>query len=421
MHVVIAFSEQQHTDMMKAKFLILPIIILMAVVFTPQPSFARYASIVVNETTGQVLYSRSADKRLYPASLTKVMTLYLMFEALDAGTVTMDTRMKVSRVAAGRSPSKLGLRVGSTLSVKDAILSLVTKSANDAATVISEHLAPSERAFAKKMTRKAHALGMTKTTFKNASGLPHSKQRSTARDMARLAVAIRKDFPQYFHYFKTQRFSFRGKRYKNHNKLLTQFRGTDGIKTGYIRASGFNLIATAERNGTRLVGVVFGGRSGASRNKHMIYLLDKQFKKLPSFNAPIVRPASQKKVKVPPKKPKVVRLQAVKLTPAKPDISTDLPTLNDPVVVRRANPSDWGIQVGSFARRANAHIAARDARRAARDILLRQPAKLRPVVYGSVTFWQVQFHGFNEDHAREACVELLQSGMACIAVPSPQV
>ncbi|MCE2516992.1 MAG: D-alanyl-D-alanine carboxypeptidase [Alphaproteobacteria bacterium] len=407
--------------MMKTKDFFLPIIILLAVVFAPQPSFARYASIVVNETTGEVLYSRSADKQLYPASLTKVMTLYLLFEALDEGRVTMDTRMKVSRVAAGRSPSKLGLRVGSTIAVKDALLALVTKSANDAATVISEHLGGTEREFAKKMTRKARALGMSRTTFRNASGLPHSKQRSTARDMARLAVAIRKDFPQYFHFFKTQRFSYRGKKYKNHNKLLSQFRGTDGIKTGYIRASGFNLIATVERDGTRLVGVVFGGRSGASRNKHMIYLLDKQFRKLPKFKGPVVRPAKQDRVKVPPKRPRTVAVFAARTPPPKPDTSTDLPALDDPVVARAPDPSNWGIQVGSFSRRANAHLAARDARQAARDILSRQPAKLRPVVYGSVTFWQVQFHGFDEDRAREACVELLQSGMACIAVPSPQV
>ncbi len=405
---------------------------MLAVVFTPQPSFARYASIVVNETTGEVVYSRSADKQLYPASLTKVMTLYLMFEALDAGDTTMDTKMKVSRVAAGRSPSKLGLKAGSSLSVKDAILSLVTKSANDAATVISEHLAPSERDFAKKMTRKAKALGMSRTTFKNASGLPHSQQKSTARDMARLAVAIRKDFPQYFHYFKTKQFSFRGKRYKNHNRLLTQFKGTDGIKTGYIRASGFNLIATAERGGVRMVGVVFGGRTGASRNKHMIFLLDKQFSKLPTFDAPapILRQAkiaAPSPPKTPPKKPRAVLVFAAKSAPsikssgARLDTSTDLPQLNDPVVRRPVQTSDWGIQVGSFSRRANAHIAARNARHSAEDILSRLPAKLRPVTYGSVTFWQVHFQGFNEDRAREACAELLQSGMACIALPSSQI
>ncbi|NBR40845.1 MAG: D-alanyl-D-alanine carboxypeptidase, partial [Alphaproteobacteria bacterium] len=204
---------------------------------------AKYASIVVNENTGEVMYSRNADKQLYPASLTKIMTLYMLFEALDNGQVRMDTKMKVSKLAASRSPSKLGLKPGSYITVENAIMALITKSANDVATVVSEHLAKSERAFAKKMTRKAHALGMSRTTFRNASGLPHSQQKSTARDMAKLAIAIRRDFPHYFHLFKTKSFEYNGRRFKNHNTLLSSYSGTDGIKTGYINASGFNLVA----------------------------------------------------------------------------------------------------------------------------------------------------------------------------------
>ena len=426
--VVIGFQITADKLMMKAKFFFLPMILL-AVVLAPQPVLARYASIVVNETSGEVMYARNADKQLYPASLTKVMTLYLLFEALDAGEVTMDTRMKVSRVAAGRSPSKLGVRAGSTLKVKDAMLALVTKSANDAATVIAEHLGGTERKFAKKMTRKAHSLGMSRTNFRNASGLPHSKQKSTARDMARLAIAIRKDFPQYFHYFKTQRFSFKGKRYKNHNRLLKNYKGTDGIKTGYIRASGFNLIASVERHGTRLVGVVFGGRTGASRNKHMIHLLDKQFARLPVFKQPDLQQVKAptkppQRLKVPPKKPQVVKIIAAEAkarAKAGPLLTTDLPDLEDPPVVLPMTTSEWGIQVGSFSRRINAHIAARDARMAAADFLDLQPAELKPVTYGNLTLWRVQFHGFDESRAREACVELLQSGLSCIALPKPQV
>ena len=426
--MVIGFQETAKKLIMKAKFFFLPIILL-AVVLAPQPVFARYASIVVNETSGKVMYARNADKQLYPASLTKVMTLYLLFEALDDGHVTMDTKMNVSRVAAGRSPSKLGVKAGSTLKVKGAMLALVTKSANDAATVIAEHLGGTERKFAKKMTRKAHALGMSRTTFRNASGLPHSKQKSTARDMARLAIAIRKDFPQYFHYFKTQKFNFRGKRYRNHNKLLKNYKGTDGIKTGYIRASGFNLIASVERNGTRLVGVVFGGRSGASRNKHMMHLLDKQFARLPVFKKPdlqqVKAPAKPpQRLNVPPKKPQVVKIIAAEAkarAKADPLINTDLPSLEGPPVVQPIATTERVIQVGSFSRRINAHLAARDARLAAADFLDLQPAKLQPVTYGNLTLWRVQFHGFDETRAREACVELLQSGLSCIALPKPQV
>ena len=215
---------------------------------------------------------------------------------------------------------------------------------------------------------------------------------------------------------------------------MTQFKGTDGIKTGYIRASGFNLIATTERNGTRLVGVVFGGKSGASRNKHMIYLLNKQFNKLPSFNAPTVQPVRQrdKGVTPPPAKPRVVTITAANIaTPPAPtktiprstalDLTTDLPKLDDPPIINIRSDQDWGIQVGSFSRRASAHIAARNARHLAENFLTLRPAKLREVAYGTVTLWQVQFHGFKEDHARQACVALLESGMACIAMPAPQV
>ena len=252
----------------------------------------------MEETSGKVLYSRNADKKLYPASLTKIMTLYLLFEAMQTGKVSKNTKMKVSKVAAGRSPSKLYLKVGHSISVENAILALVTKSANDVATVVSEHLGGTEREFAKKMTRKAKALGMTRTTFKNASGLPNRAQVSTARDMAKLAIAMRRDFPQYFHYFSNTHFVWNGRKYKNHNRLLTSYKGTDGIKTGYINASGFNLVATVQRNGVRLIGVVFGGRTGRTRDKHMVSLLSKQFGRIKPVQvrsarlpaAPIPRP-----------------------------------------------------------------------------------------------------------------------------------
>jgi len=412
---------------MKLRNIILPFLLILAVVMAPQPSLAKYASIVVNETTGKVLYSRNADKKLFPASLTKVMTLYILFEELEEGRITMDTRMKVSKVAAGRSPSKLGLKAGSTIKVKDAMLALITKSANDVATVIAEHLGGTERKFAKRMTRKARALGMTRTNFRNASGLPHSKQHSTARDMARLAIAIRKDFPQYFPYFKTQTYTWKGKRFKNHNTLLRTFKGTDGIKTGYTRASGFNLIATTERNSTRLVGVVFGGRTGSSRDKHMKYLLAKQFDSLPRFTKPVVRQARapvRQQLPVPPQKPRVVALAAVNDPPPNPSPplrrpSSDLPELIDPALPETTSaPSSWGIQIGSFSKRHRAHIAARNARKLADQIIPLQPARLSEVQYGEVTFWQVQFTGVDEDNARAACILLHRSGMACIVVPS---
>ena len=418
---------------MKVRFFFLLIVsTTLAVVLAPQPSFAKYASIVVNETTGRVMYSRNADQRLFPASLTKVMTLYLVFEQLEQGKMTLDTRMKVSGVAAGRSPSKLYLKPGSTIKVRDAVMALITKSANDAATVIAEHIAGTEREFAKRMTRKAKALGMKRTNFRNASGLPHSQQHSTARDMARLAIAIRKDFPQHFKLFKTQHYSWKGKRFKNHNTLLRNFNGTDGIKTGYTRASGFNLIATVERDGVRLVGVVFGGRTGNSRDQHMRHLLTKQFKRVHILPKPLLQakapPAADRIVEAPPPRPKAIALahatppEQLALAPPRPrPARTDLPELTDPQPAPAGEIVDWGIQIGSFPGRASAHIAARDARAAADTIIGLHPARLRRVYLGSVALWQVQFRGLDEDQAREACTKLHQTGMSCIAVPGSAV
>ena len=379
----------------------------------------RYASIVIEESSGRVLYSRNADKQLYPASLTKIMTLYLLFEALQNRQVTLDTRMKVSRVAASRSPSKLYLKPGQTITVKNAILALVTKSANDVATVVSEHLGGTERAFAKKMTRKAKALGMKRTVFKNASGLPNRAQLSTARDMARLGVAIRRDFPHYFKYFKRTSFNWQGRKFRNHNKLLTQFSGTDGIKTGYINASGFNLVATTERNGVRLVGVVFGGRTGKSRDKHMINLLSRQFKRVkpiqvkstPLPAAPLSRPEN-----LVPKQAVSDTLQIASVT--QPVVSGRASEIDEAVSEVVASLPLWSIQVGSFTRRVSAHKAAITARRTARDELNLTPAELSLVTRGGLPLWRVRFRNLDENRARAACAALLSAGNACIALPA---
>ena len=233
-----------------------------------------YAGIVVDAKTGKTLYSSSADAYRYPASLTKIMTLYIVFEELESGRLSLDSELKVSSYASQRPPSKLGLKPGSTIKVKDAILALVTKSANDVATTVAENLGGSERKFAERMTRTARQLGMSKTTFRNPHGLPDSGQRTTARDMATLGIAIQERFPQYYGYFKTRAYSYKGRTYGNHNKLLGRVKGVDGIKTGYIRASGFNLVTSVNRDGRQIVAVVMGGRSGASRNAQMTKLIN---------------------------------------------------------------------------------------------------------------------------------------------------
>jgi D-alanyl-D-alanine carboxypeptidase len=233
----------------------------------------QFSSIIVDGNSGAVLTSTSPDGQRHPASLTKVMTLYLLFERLDSGKITLDTQMPVSQHAADQDPTKLDLRPGQTLRVEDAIKGMVTRSANDAAVVTAEFLGGSEDDFAKMMTRKAHALGMSRTTYRNASGLPNDEQITTARDQSTLGRAIQDRFPRYYRYFSTTTFNFRGRTITGHNHLLGSVDGVDGIKTGYTRASGFNLITSIHRGNRFLVGVVMGGRSGGARDATMRNLL----------------------------------------------------------------------------------------------------------------------------------------------------
>lgn len=232
-----------------------------------------FASIVVDANSGATLSSTSPDSLRHPASLTKMMTLYMLFERLDAGRIGLDSEMRVSARAAAQNPTKLGLRPGQTIRVEDAIKGLVTKSANDAAVVIAEAIAGDEDDFARMMTRKARALGMTRTVYRNASGLPDDDQVTTARDQATLGRALQDRFPRYYRYFATTSFTFRGRTIRGHNRLVGSVDGVDGIKTGYIRASGFNLVTNLKRGNRHLVGVVLGGRSGGSRDATMRKLL----------------------------------------------------------------------------------------------------------------------------------------------------
>ncbi|NBW04849.1 MAG: D-alanyl-D-alanine carboxypeptidase [Alphaproteobacteria bacterium] len=369
---------------------------------------SKYASIVMEEASGRVLFSRNADSLRYPASLTKIMTLYLLFEDIEAGKISLKSRIPVSKRAAGRSPSKLYLKPGQSINAEQAIYALVTKSANDVATAVAEKLAGTERKFAKRMTRKAKSLGMTRTTFMNASGLPNRRQRSTARDMARLAIAIRRDFPQFYKFFSTKSFSWKGRRFKNHNRLLANYSGTDGIKTGYINASGFNMVAAVERRGVRLIGVVFGGKTSRSRDRHMISILDRQFKRAKTIT---VRAAAAM--------PSALPIAPPRRTADLPEVPATLP--NSAHIAARANkpgdvPSLWSVQIGNFAQRANAHKAAIRARRMADDVLGMTPAHLMLVSRGNMPLWRVRFNNLDEGAARAACAALFSAGSPCIAV-----
>jgi len=236
------------------------------------------SSIVVDGNSGAVLQASNADALRHPASLTKVMTLYLLFERLDAGKIKLDTALKVSEHAAEQAPTKLELRPGQTITVEDAIKGIVTKSANDAAVVIAENLGADEEAFARLMTQKARALGMTRTTYVNASGLPDDDQLTTARDQALLGRAIQDRFPRYYKYFSTESFVYHGEAMRNHNHLLGAIEGVDGIKTGFTRASGFNLLTSVHRDGRYVVAVVLGGPSASERDAHMRKLIGEHLK-----------------------------------------------------------------------------------------------------------------------------------------------
>ena len=253
------------------------------VLLTPCSVQAKYASYVIEAQTGKVHHKVNENTRNYPASLTKMMTLYMIFDALKDERIKLNQKIKISSRAVRQPSSKVSLSKKDKMTFEQAIRAIVTKSANDVATAVAETLSKSERSFALSMTAKARSIGMTRSTFRNASGLPHRGQLSTAKDMATLARRLLRDFPQYYHYFSTKEFTYKGITHKNHNKLLQSYKGTDGIKTGYIRASGFNLVASVERNGHRLIGVVFGGRSSQMRNGHMSTLLDKSYRKIASI------------------------------------------------------------------------------------------------------------------------------------------
>lgn len=254
-----------------------------------------YSAIVVDAKTGRTLHAESPDAPRYPASVTKVMTLYLLFEQIEAGRLSLQSPLSVSAEAARQPPSKIGVRAGSTITVEEAIRALVTKSANDVAVVVAENIGGSEERFAQMMTRRARALGMSRTTFRNASGLPDAGQVTTARDLATLGQAIQDHFPRQWRYFQTYSFAYRGVNHRNHNRLLGRVQGVDGIKTGYIRASGFNLLTSARRGERQLVAVVMGGRTGAARDARMRQLLEEHFPRAyaGSRTAPVIARASE--------------------------------------------------------------------------------------------------------------------------------
>lgn len=395
----------------------------------------RYAAIVVDANSGEVLYDKRADNPRYPASITKVMTMYLAFEALAEGRLKPTDRIIVSPRAAAQSPTKLGLRAGETISVDDAMHAIAVKSANDMAVALAEKLGGTESRFAELMTLRARELGMSNTRFVNASGLPDSRQVTTARDLAILSRAVMRDYPQYYSFFSTKSFTYRGQTMRNHNKLLGQMPGVDGIKTGFTNASGFNLAASAVRDGHRLIAVVLGGSSGAWRDDNVEDLL------LTGFSV-IKRRGMGEKITIAqtmfePQSAggyKILRApteqgdgeqqgMTIQLTnnPSAgvkyASVSPMKPIANPPtksvaaVKSAKAAKGDYVVQVGAFKERAQAqtHLSAMTKRFG--KVLSDGDGEVSGKVDG---FYRVRYVGFSQDDAREACKALRAKAQSCL-------
>lgn len=371
-----------------------------------------YAALVAEVDSERVLYEYNPDDIRHPASLTKMMTLYLVFEALAHGRISLQDPLWVSRFGTTRPPSKLGLKFGDTLSVEEGILALVTQSANDAATTLAEGLAGSEERFAEIMTRKARQLGMRDTVFRNASGLPDPQQITTARDMFRLGKALVQDYPQYYPYFCTGRFQFGGRVFKNHNHLLERFDGADGIKTGFIHASGFNLVASARRNGHRLIGVVFGGNTAAKRDAHMEEILDDGFAQLEGLPAKSYLATLDAML---PAAPLLKKSEEVATALVSERYASVARTARDRTAKRRQEKtgSSWQIRLGDFAQQRAAEHQLSQARKYTPAAFRQARVAIASHKKGGRKMYTAYLQGISRDEAQQACQVLKRKGVVC--------
>ena len=381
---------------------------------------ARYASIVVDADTLEIVHARQIDEMRYPASLTKAMTLYLTFDALNAGTLKLNEPVSVSAIAARTPPTKLGLRAGQKITVEDLIQAVAVKSANDAAVVLAERLAGSEANFAIQMTAKARSLGMTRTTFMTANGLPHPQQQTSARDMAKLASNILKNHRRYYHYFGQERFLYGGRAYKNTNNLLHWLEGVDGFKTGYTRASGYNLIVSAQRDGRRLIAVVLGGASGASRNSHMQDLIERGFNVMGVAPAKALPPVVVKREKIPTRKtPQIASTRKIPTAVKIRGRGEETLTISNDTALRLADFQDennWGIQVGAFLKKQEAD--AQISTIGGLHVLAKSRPNVSPLTRNGQTLYRARFDGLSVKDAQAACKALAKLTSGCLIVAS---
>lgn len=410
---------------------------------------SKYAGIVMDAKTGKVLYESNADSLRYPASLTKMMTVYMLFEAMESGRINKKTRIPVSRNAAAEPPTNIALKPGDSLTVDQAIRALVTRSANDVATAVAEFLGGSEAKFAAMTTAKARQLGMSRTTFKNAHGLPNSKQKTTARDMAKLSIALREHYPQYYSYFQTSSFTYKKRRYGNHNRLLGRVKGVDGIKTGYTRASGFNLASSVQANGRSIVAVVMGGRTSRSRDAHMADLIKRYLNKgstgrdrmliakapggartalaamIPGSEVPLPtdRPEAQPQTLTayapePPVKAAAVMNAAVPRPRVAVAAVDPMPTASTSAeAAETSSLGGWVIQVASLPTEDEALMVLAQTEQKAGSVLARAVPITETFEKGGVVYHRARFVGFNsKSDAWGACASLKKKSISCYAV-----
>lgn len=380
-----------------------------------------YSALVAEIDSERVLYQHDPDDIRHPASLTKMMTLYLVFEALDRGKITLRDPLWASRFSTSRPPSKLGLKVGDTLTVEEGILALVTQSANDAASTLAEGLAGSEERFAQVMTRKARQLGMRDTVFRNASGLPDPQQITTARDMFRLGKALVQDYPRYYRYFSTENFQFGGRLFKNHNHLLRRYYGTDGIKTGFIHASGFNLVASAQRNGYRLIGVVFGGNTAAKRDAHMAEILDDGFAQLEGLPPKSYLATLEEMLPTAPllKRPEQVATALLSERYAAVSKTSKVTRERPPAITRpETKPAAWQIRLGEFPQQRAAEQQLSQARKYTPSAFRQARVAIASHQKGGKKMYAAYLKGISRDEAQQACQVLKRKGVECALAPS---
>ncbi len=400
----------------------------------------KYAAIVVDAKSGEVLYAKRADSPRYPASITKVMTLYLTFEALASGKLKLDDQVVFSPHAAAQSPTKLGVSAGDSVTVSDAMAAMATKSANDAAVAMAEKLGGTESRFAALMTLRARELGMQNTHFVNASGLPDSRQITTARDIAILSRAVMRDYPQYYRLFSMQQFTFRGRVMGNHNHLLGRMEGVDGLKTGFTNASGYNLAVSAVRDGRRLIGVVMGGSSGASRDNNAQDLLLTGFDVLerrargeritvaqnmfePEPTGPMMRPSieqgdtDQEGTRIqlasaapPPRMSPIKIVEPDKTALRKSRAEAKAEKAEKAVKGKKGKKNDeWAVQVGTFKSKSD----AREQISFVKDRFGRHFSKADGSADKEGRTYRSRFSGFSESSAKAACGALKAKKLAC--------